>query len=331
VTRVLNLLGLELGARELLTAEPVADNPKGYWEHNQLSAISDAILKRYGGSWDEPPLLPQGWETSATIDDLKQRAQQLVKDQFDHAPLWGWKDPRTCLTLPFWQLLLPNLRYVICLRSPADVARSLARRDGLGAEKASLLWLTYVSSAFRHIEGKPHLVIFYEDLIDDCLRELERLGEFLGQPERAKQADVQRAARGFIEKGLQHHSDSIVKATVNLGIDLRARALYLAQRISVSLARNEVDGSPGLAAEMYAALDAVTQYAHEDSHGAEGMLQRLSMQVAEQARALQIQGENADETIRVLSAKLLETETELQRMKTTPGARLIGRLKRIKQ
>jgi len=240
LTRVLNLIGVELGADEALTTEPVADNPKGYWEHHELTAISDAILKRHGGSWDEPPQLPPGWETAAAIDDLRQRAQQLIQNQFAAVQLWGWKDPRTCLTLPFWQQLLPDMRYVICLRNPVDVARSLEDRDSLSAEKSSFLWFTYVSSALHHTEGKPRLVIFYEDLMDDCLRELQCLAGFLGKPERAQQADVQQAVQEFIDKGLQHYRASIVQATASHGIDPRAQALYLVQRNSVSFDRNEI-------------------------------------------------------------------------------------------
>ena len=58
-------------------------------------------------------------------------------------------------------------------------------------------------------DGKACLVIFYEDLMDDCDRELQRLAEFLGQPERAQQIDVREAVRDFIDKGLQHHCASI--------------------------------------------------------------------------------------------------------------------------
>ena len=135
-TRLLNLIGVDLGSAEELTTEPAAYNPKGYWEHNVPTSISDAILHRYGGSWDKPPLLPPGWETAAAIDDLREHAQQLVQDQFAELQLWGWKDPRSCLTLPFWQRLLPDMRYIICLRNPVDVACSLEHRDSIAAEKS---------------------------------------------------------------------------------------------------------------------------------------------------------------------------------------------------
>lgn len=357
LTRILNLIGVDLGSEEVLTTEPVANNPKGYWEHNEIVSISDTILKRYGGSWDEPPILPPGWETSTTLADLRDRATQLIHDQFAGVPLWGWKDPRSCLTLPFWQQMLPDMRYIICLRNPVDVARSLEHRDNLSAEKSSDLWLTYVSSALSHSEGKPRLVILYEDLMDDCLREVRRLAEFLGKPERANQVDVQVGVREFIEKGLQHHRASTMQTMATAGIDIRAKALYIAQRISVSFGRKESNGQQVLDDQIHKALDALSQYSTGVSGHAnlptvrlteneqafeneqalktlstqvvekDRIIERLSIQLAEQARDLQSQAGR----MRVLSDQLLDMETRLQLIRDTWGWRLLSRYVRLKQ
>ena len=72
-----------------------------------------------------------------------------------------------------------------------DVARSLEHRNGFSAEKSSSLWFRYVNSALEHSEGKRRLVVFYEDLMDNCLGELQRLSDFLGKPEGAKQVELQ--------------------------------------------------------------------------------------------------------------------------------------------
>jgi hypothetical protein len=37
----------------------------------------------------------------------------------------------------------------------------------------------------------------------------------------------------FIEKGLQHYRSSIAETTANPGIDVRATAIYLAQRTTI--------------------------------------------------------------------------------------------------
>jgi hypothetical protein len=234
LTRMLNLLGVTLGAAEALTTEPVAFNPKGYWEHHELTAISDAILKRYNGDWEAPPRLPRGWEHSRKLEDLRSRARQLTSNQFGATDVWGWKDPRTCLTLPFWQQLFPHMQYIICLRNPVDVARSLEQRDNFSREQSSRLWFTYVASALHYTEGRTRLVVFYEDLMDNCQGELARLGQFLRMPERAADTEVVNAAQEFIEKSLQHYRTSLAELLSDDRIDARARDLYLSQRESLS-------------------------------------------------------------------------------------------------
>jgi hypothetical protein len=230
LTRILNLAGVEIGSDKALTTEPVADNPKGYWEHHALTGISDAIIKRYGGTWDQPPVLRPGWESDAAFDDLRHRARQLIDEQFSNASIWGWKDPRTCLTLPFWQLLLPRMRYVVCLRNPVDVAASLARRDGFSNEKSFSLWLAYVSAALKYSEGKPRLVVVYEDLMNDCFGELQRIAEFLGTSERASQPDVREAVQEFIDPNLQHHHSVDQSSGGGSRLEFEARRLYDALR-----------------------------------------------------------------------------------------------------
>jgi hypothetical protein len=242
LTRILNLIGVYLGPPEQILEQGYDCQPTGHWEHHPILCLNIELLARHGGNWDEPPIFPPGWETSPAIDDLKERGRTLIQDTFADAKLWGWKDPRNCLTLPFWQQLLPEMRYVVCLRNPVDVAHSLTQRNGFSAEKSSNLWLTYVTSALQYSDGHPRLIVFYEDLIDNLQRELRRLATFLGMPERAEQAEVKDKAQEFTEKGLQHSRTSIVDVATNPRIARRARVLFLAQRISVSFDQTEIHG-----------------------------------------------------------------------------------------
>jgi hypothetical protein len=230
LTGILSLLGVDLGP-EQQRMPPDDYNPRGYWEHGGITSLNDEILGRLGGTWDEPPAFPPAWESAAALDDLKQRALKMLQDSFAGAGTWGWKDPRNCLTLPFWQQLLPDMRYIVCLRNPVDVALSLERRDRFPVQKSSRLWLTYSSSALMYSKGRRRLFVFHEDIMGDCIGELRRVAAFLGKPGRAGQADAQGAVRAFVEKDLQHYRTPFVQAMANSGIDRRARALYVAQRI----------------------------------------------------------------------------------------------------
>ena len=199
-SRVLNLLGVHLGPDErvVVTGD---DNPKGYWEHHQLVGINDEILARFGGRWDEPPAFRPQWSADPGLDELKEKARHLLTENFAAAPLWGWKDPRTCLTLPFWQDVIGPMRYVLCVRNPSAVMASLARRDGMSTEKAERLWLAHVQAILTHTSDQPRMFVFYEDMIDDWRPDLQRFAAFIGDPERADDPRVHEAVTQFVEKG----------------------------------------------------------------------------------------------------------------------------------
>jgi hypothetical protein len=222
LTRLLNLLGVDLGSTNRLTTEPADANPKGYWENHDLTSISDAILKRFGGAWDEPPVFPAGWQDDVAIDDLRLRAQEFIRQQFSQTSLCGWKDPRTCLTLPFWQQQFADLQYIICLRHPLAVAASLARRDGFSYEKSCRLWLLYVLSALHYTDGKSRLLLFYEDLMSDSERELDRLAEFTGTN---NDPEIRNAMRQFVDPSLYHHR-SEESTTGNSEAENEAQKIY---------------------------------------------------------------------------------------------------------
>jgi hypothetical protein len=229
VSRTLNLLGVHLGPPHCIS-NTGADNPKGYWEHHPLALLNDEILARFGGRWDDPPVLPAAWPHDPRLGDLRAKARGLLVEHFAAEPLWGWKDPRTCLTLPFWQDLIGSMRYVLCLRNPCAVVASLGRRDGISSERAERLWLTHVQSSLAHTSGQPRLFVFYEDLIDDHAPELRRLAAFIGGPERRADPRAPERVGAFIERDLCHHRMSIEELAGDPRISLATKSLYLALR-----------------------------------------------------------------------------------------------------
>lgn len=233
VTRVLNLLGVYLGSETGLT-QAKDDNPKGFWEHYDIARINDEIFSRFGGSWHEPPDLPVGWESSSELGDLRQQAQVLIRDQFSGIGLWGWKDPRNCLTLPFWQQFISDIQYVVCLRNPIDVSSSLTKRDGFLAEKGSKLWLKYVVSALRHTARGPRLLLFYEDFMERWEAQLARLSTFLGAANLATDPDVRSAVEAFTDQKLYHHRSSVLDVSNDRSLAFPSKALYMALRLAAS-------------------------------------------------------------------------------------------------
>lgn len=126
VANLLSSCGLHLGAESTLIGTS-RDNLHGYWENREFVRINNGILSDFGSGWDYPQRLSGEWHRNGSLLRYRERAEALLKDFNDCEP-WGWKDPRSSLTLPFWLSLLPQTRVVICLRNPLEVIHSLHRR-----------------------------------------------------------------------------------------------------------------------------------------------------------------------------------------------------------
>ena len=130
VANLLRLCGLHVGLESEMLP-PALDNPKGFWEDIKFKGLNDEILGALGGTFDAPPPLPlpSGWPEHEALDPVRKEATALLRQLAVDEP-WGWKDPRNSLTLPFWSSLLPQMqmKVIICLRHPLDVALSERRR-----------------------------------------------------------------------------------------------------------------------------------------------------------------------------------------------------------
>lgn len=178
IARLLQQSGLHLGSEESLLGGSIG-NQDGHFEHLGFIELNDAILKHLGGSWEFPPELPSGWEHAASLEPLRCRARDLLRSFAGKSP-WGWKDPRTTLLLPFWRSLIPDLSFIICVRSPLAVANSLHARDRMPLGRGAYLWDRYVRASLVDTEGCRRLVVFYEHFFSNPEREVAALLNFCG-------------------------------------------------------------------------------------------------------------------------------------------------------
>ena len=116
--------GVHMG--EVLLRE-CESNIYGHFENTVFVGLNQAILKEAGGSWDNPP--PEQGIIEAG-EKLKDRIKDTIKQQGEGKELWGWKDPRTTLTIRCYFNYLINPHIFACFRSPIEVAKSLTARDG---------------------------------------------------------------------------------------------------------------------------------------------------------------------------------------------------------
>ena len=197
IARLMRACGLDLGRPEDLMG-PAPDNPDGFFEHRGIVALNDELLSRANASWDSPPR-DFDW-MSTTIADLRPLARGIISELGAREP-WGWKDPRTSLTLRFWRAEAADLRVVVALRNPLEVATSLQRRNGMAIEDGLVLWRCYNDALLDATEPEGRLVSAYDRYFDDAECEIQRLTAFAGmQPA----AGALHGASKAVEASLRH-------------------------------------------------------------------------------------------------------------------------------
>jgi GT2 family glycosyltransferase/glycosyltransferase involved in cell wall biosynthesis len=180
LTRLLHACGLYLGEKNELMP-PQADNPDGFWEHLGFVALNDELLNALGGAWDLPPKADEDFK-HPQLDPLRLKARILIEG-FASANVWGWKDPRNSLTLPFWEDLLPGLRTLIVVRNPLEVAYSMRERNGTSYSFGLRLWEIYNRRVIETATKEARLVTHYDLFFENAETELRRIVDFTGLPD----------------------------------------------------------------------------------------------------------------------------------------------------
>jgi hypothetical protein len=203
ITRAMETMGAEFGGN---LGPPVAGvNDKGFFEDLDVHRINVEILRAVGAKWDTLSPIDLGKIAPAALDAFRARAAPILREKCD-GKIFALKDPRISRLLPFWIPLFDELgirvAYVIAVRSPTSVARSLQRRDGFRLEKSYLLWLAHMVPALRATSKRLRVLIDYDMLLDAPSAELARVSQYLGLPLNAESAALY--AREFLEDRLRH-------------------------------------------------------------------------------------------------------------------------------
>jgi GT2 family glycosyltransferase/glycosyltransferase involved in cell wall biosynthesis len=219
LTRLLHACGLYLGPKnELMPAQ--ADNPDGFWEHLGFVAVNDELLNALGGAWDLPPKVDEDFSDPG-LDPLRMKARLLI-ERFDSAKLWGWKDPRNSLALPFWQELLPGLKTLIIVRNPLEVAHSMRERNGTSYSLGLRLWEIYNRRLIEAASERDRLVTYYDLFFENPEAELRRIVEFVGLP------DKEIARTAALVKKRRRHSHFTVEHLIDARVAPEVIELYRA-------------------------------------------------------------------------------------------------------
>ena len=182
VAGCLQRLGVDFGPRLM---PPNADNPRGYFEHNDVVNLHDRVLLALNRSWDETAPFPDGWWQDERLKSHHAEMLGILRRDFPTAP-WGLKDPRLCRLLPWWETLWPETDsrplFILVRRRPAEVAASLARREGMSPAKSHDLWLRHTLEAEQGTRAHDRLLVDFSDFLADEAAALEPVRRALGLP-----------------------------------------------------------------------------------------------------------------------------------------------------
>jgi len=177
ITRGLKVLGIELGDR--LFPANVNDNPKGYWEHSDILALNIEMLDTINHDTHFlSPIKPEEFEILRQ-HSFHQRALALLQQNTGRNVIFGFKDPRLGKLLPFWKEVFTLSRYdasyIIAVRNPLSVSKSLAKRTGFDLGKVYLLWLDHILCSLWGTENCDRIVVDYDKVMNGPEKELKRI------------------------------------------------------------------------------------------------------------------------------------------------------------
>ena len=156
-------------------------NDEGFWEDAEVVALNEQLLALSGATWYAPAPGVVDWNDDR-FHSARERAAQLLGAGFGDGPVCAAKDPRFCLTLPFWLAVCSDmgLAVQVCViyRAPLEVARSLLKRDAFPLGYGLRLCSAYRASLVSALPADA-LQVSYDELLADTAAVMQRLGNAL--------------------------------------------------------------------------------------------------------------------------------------------------------
>lgn len=239
-TRVINLMGAELPKN--LMAAHVDFNPKGFWESNDIVAMNDALLSEAKTSWHDVLEVDLSLLTSQALEEFEAKLIDFLEDNRFSSDFFVLKDPRFSKLMPIWRSTLVklkhDLRIVIPVRDPLEVAASLSKRDYLSTETSAYLWLRHTLNSIRHAKGQKFCIVLFEDLLRDWRVTVKNISQILDIQWPHQIEAVSENIDDFLDAELRHH-----KTDQNQSVD-HGVFMSLAIRFFQNICEDSIKYSP---------------------------------------------------------------------------------------
>lgn len=206
VARALTSLAVKLGGN-LIPAG--GRNPKGYFEDRAFVSINSAVLASFELSWSSLKEVSEESLERAAAGRLGARARQVLESRIALYRPFGFKDPRSCRLLPFWNVVMKDISdevgCVVVARNPMAVARSLQERNRFSAEYALELWHLHMKPLVSSIDARwKKVTVDYDLLLQAPKQQLHRIANALQLPLPQTTA-IEEFCNSFLDPNLRHN------------------------------------------------------------------------------------------------------------------------------
>jgi hypothetical protein len=243
-SHILSALGVDMADKIVgpRNTSVTPDNPRGHWERWEIVEFHDRILslfnRDYSGRFHDFAL-PVAWWADPRVVQIRREIVAFLEQRMGDG-CFGFKDPRTVRLMPVWHQILNELeltpRIVLCLRNPAEVARSLNAREGLDREIGEHRWLVHIIDFYRYASNFDFCTVEYEEWFNNPSANIEKLQKFLDLQWQQSEADLGLVLSGIIDPGARHDNPEHREASQPL-----ARTLYkLAGRAGQDGVRDQI-------------------------------------------------------------------------------------------
>lgn len=177
LTKSLECLGVDLGAASVSFG---SDNPKGFWEDKEIQNINNKVLESIGLSWfDVKPINSCLWKEDYW-EGLIHKARELIRKRYESREIWGFKDPRTSIILPFWKMVFSDLdldvSYIFSIRNYKSVSSSLKTRNGISENYANAMWLHYNFNIIEQVNDVN--IVQYESMLTSPISSVKSIAKY---------------------------------------------------------------------------------------------------------------------------------------------------------
>ena len=186
VAALLQRHGVAMGFDDLPPPAAATGGGDAGFENPRFRILNDRIAERQGyviASWKpEIPVFRPGAIT-------RLRMRRLIRSFDERHSVWGFNDPRCCITLDAWLREIERIdrleetRIVYTVRDPDAAVGAMTGRTGIDSATALRLWKSYNERAMSTIDAwqpATHYVS-YEDLENQTDRATTALLRFVGR------------------------------------------------------------------------------------------------------------------------------------------------------